>query len=136
LHEDRAKTIGAPVGLQEGELSVVIASETRAGGDAKLHVLEELAKRRCPFGWRNRFAMVLLDKLAEGLEFDLEPRAIFIIKVAKLNKRMQSLTSSRKRPVVDHVELRLGWAVAIAGKVMADIFDACLEEVAFAELER
>jgi hypothetical protein len=40
---------------------VITASETKAGGDAKFHVLEELAEMWCPFGWWDRFAMALLD---------------------------------------------------------------------------
>lgn len=94
---------------------MVESSKTRAGGDTNFNILEKLAKIWSPFGRRDRFAMILFDELAEWLEFDFEPRTVFIIKVAELDQRMQCLASLRKGPVIDHVEFRLRRAVAIAG---------------------
>ncbi len=74
--------------------------------------------------------------MAEGLEFNLEPRAVLLIEIALLDEGMQSLASGRKWPVIDHIKFRLGGAVAITGQIVADMLDAFLEEITFAELER
>jgi hypothetical protein len=62
--------------------------------------------------------------LTQRLELDLEPAAVFVAKVAKLNERMQSLNGDWKWPIVDHVELELQRAVAFTGEVMANMLEA------------
>jgi hypothetical protein len=91
LHENRAKTIGAPIGLQESGFGVVVTGEAGAGSNVKLNFLKKRAKGRGPSVGRNRFLMVKLDEFAEGFQFDLEPGAVLIIKVTKLDERVKSL---------------------------------------------
>jgi hypothetical protein len=43
LHQNRAKTIGALIGFEEGELGAVVAGKARAGGDIKLDLAEDQA---------------------------------------------------------------------------------------------
>jgi hypothetical protein len=74
--------------------------------------------------------------VAEWLELDLEPGAVFVVKVAELDEGVQGLARSREGPVSDHVEFRLRRAVAVTGEIVADIFDALLEEVTFIQFQR
>jgi hypothetical protein len=54
----------------------------------------------------------------------------------QMDEGVQSLAGGREWPVGDHIKFRFGKAIAVAGSVMANVFDTLFEEVTFAELER
>jgi hypothetical protein len=46
------------------------------------------------------------------------------------------LACGEKIPVIDHIKFGFGRAVTMAGEVMANILNALLEEIIFAEFQR
>ncbi len=78
--------------------------------------------------------MVELDQLAQRLQLNLKPRAVLVVEITKLNERVKGIASGREWPVRDHVKFRLRRAVAVAGQIVANIFDTLLEEVTLVEL--
>jgi hypothetical protein len=79
--------------------------------------------------------MAELDKLPQRLELDFEPGTVFVIEVAELDERMQGLAGGWEWPIIDHVEFGLRGAVAVAGQIMANVFNTFLEEITFAQFQ-
>ena len=88
-------------------------------------------KGRVPAVGRDRFSVKFRDESAERLDLDFKPRAVSMIKITEADERPKGLTSRRKGPVIDQIELGLGWAVAIGGEVVADVLETTFQEVAF-----
>ncbi len=80
--------------------------------------------------------MVELDQLTKGLQLDFEPRAIFIVEIAELNKGVQGLASSWEGPISNHIELGLRRAVAFARQIMAHVFNTFLKKITLAQFQR
>jgi hypothetical protein len=77
LHQDGAKSIGAPICLQEGGLAAVISGEARAGGNASFDFVKQRRKGQRPFVNGNRLAVEALNEKSERFQADFKPGAVF-----------------------------------------------------------
>ena len=79
--------------------------------------------------------MTLAFKGTEGLDANLEERAIDIVEQHKVNKGTKRLASSRKRPIGDQIEFGFSRTAAIRSDVVANILDPVCEKFTFFQLE-
>jgi hypothetical protein len=135
LHEDPTHTGTSPIRLQKAGKRGVVTGKARGRGNCELQFIPKASERRGPHSRRNGLAMVLAFESAKGLDSDLEERAVYIVKSEEADERTQRLAIDWKRPIVNKIEFGLGRAVALRGDIVADVFDAVSEELAFLQLK-
>jgi hypothetical protein len=79
--------------------------------------------------------VVLALEGTQRLHADFEERAVYIIEGEQTNERTKGLTVLREGPIRNQIEFGLSGTIAIRSDVMANIFDAVGEELAFLQLE-
>jgi hypothetical protein len=79
--------------------------------------------------------VVLALEGTQRLHADFEERAVYIIEGEQTNERTKGLTVLREGPIRNQIEFGLSGTIAIRSDVMANIFDAVGEELAFFQLE-
>jgi hypothetical protein len=114
LHKNRTESAGTPIRFEKKWLGAIVSSKARAGSHAKFHIFEQLTQRGCPFVDWDGLTVEFLNELTERFEFNFQPWAILVVKIAELNEGMESLAGGWEGPIGDHVEFGLGRTIAVA----------------------
>ena len=135
MHKDIAKGVGGPIGFQKARLTGVVARKQRGAHNVKLEFVEEGEKVGSPAVGRDGLAVEFRNERAERFDGDFEPGAKTVVEITETDERAEALTIGGELPVLDEIKLGFGGAVAVGGDVVANVFEAALEEVTFRELE-
>eukprot|EP00978_Attheya_sp_CCMP212_P028686 scaffold99755_cov62-Attheya_sp.AAC.2 len=104
-------------------------------GRGDFELIEQGKQRRGPCLQGDGKTVVALLKGSEGLDPDLKPWAIFMIKVGEIDERMEGRAIVRLNPVSDQVKFGLSRSVTVGCHIVTDVFDTGFEKVAFGQAE-
>jgi hypothetical protein len=135
LHQDVTECIGGPIGFQKTRLTGVVARKQWGAHNVELELVEEGEKIGSPAVRWDGLAVEFGNERAERFDGDFEPWAKTVVKVTEADEGTETLSVGGELPVFDEVELGFGWAVAVGGDVVANVFETALEEVTFRELK-